>query len=218
MIPLIDHRADQTPVRHQGTRSTCAAFATTAAHEWMCGDAPDLSEESALWSAKKVDGWPGTERTSVVAALVGINNDGQAETADWPYGQPLWTDGPPEPASDPERRRRPGTWRQIGNTVADIEAALVAGSVILTVAVQPTVWRDAADDGLIDYEDDAPSADVHAVLGVGIARDDPEGPDALDWVVFKNSWGDLWGDAGYGYLSSDYVEHHLLAAHALEAA
>ncbi len=184
----------------------------------MCGDAPDLSEESAIWSAKKIDPWPGIDATSVNAALTGIGTDGQAHSAEWPYGRPRWTNGPPDAAADPDRRRRPGPWRQIGTTVADIEAALSAGAVILSVAVQPTIWRDAADDGLVDHDDVAPTADAHAVLGVGIARDDPDGRDARDWVVFKNSWGDHWGDAGYGYLSADYLDRHLLAAHALQAA
>src|SRR3954447_22450185 len=89
-----DFRAAQTAVRFQGGRSTCAVFATTAAHEWMSGDGPDLSEEDALWSAKQYDGIPG-EATWVEFALVGLTNHGQALTEDWPYGNPLYSEGRP---------------------------------------------------------------------------------------------------------------------------
>jgi len=217
VTPRIDHRSVQTPVRQQGNRRTCVAFATSAAHEWMCGDAPDLSEESAVWSAKKFDPWPDTDATTVHAALTGIRSDGQATSEDWPYGQPLWNAGPPAPASNPDRRRRPGDWRQIGTDLANIEAALGASAVILTVAMQPTIWRDAAHDGHVDHDESAPTAGAHAVLGVGIARDD-HGVDGQDWVMIKNSWSERWGEDGYGYLSAGYLDRHLLAAHALEAA
>lgn len=36
--------------------------------------------------------------------------------------------------------------------------------------------------------------------------------DAGDWLQFRNSWGPGWGDEGFGYLSQDYLDHHLVDA------
>jgi len=46
----------------------------------------------------------------------------------------------------------------------------------------------------------------HAVLLVGY--DDYE-----QNFIFKNSWGNKWGDVGYGLLPYSYVLDHTLAAH-----
>ena len=58
-VPPVDLRALMAPVRDQGQRGTCLAFAVTAAHEVgrSGGSSPeDLSEEALYWGCKRTDG------------------------------------------------------------------------------------------------------------------------------------------------------------------
>src|SRR5690349_3511394 len=72
----IDLRSSLSSVRDQGARSTCLAFAVTAAHETIRSDRngviEDLSEEVLYWGCKQVDGdrEPGSVFSSASAALM----------------------------------------------------------------------------------------------------------------------------------------------------
>jgi hypothetical protein len=90
----------------------------------------------------------------------------------------------------------------------EIASALdAARPVVLTVGVVTTVWF--AGGPLIDAEPGAKTPSTHAVLAVGAL----EAPDRL---IIKNSWGEEWGEHGYGYLTRRYVDHYALRAHRLE--
>lgn len=209
-----DLRAAQTPVRYQGDRPTCAAFAVTAGHEWMSHDRPDLSEEDALWSAKQYDGIAG-EATWVHCVLHGITRHGQALSEDWPYANPYYSAGPPSAAADPARRRRCGPSQAApACTVEEVAAVLLAGHApVLTVAFVPATWAAATTDGWVD-DPAPPVAGAHAVVGVGCIRATGDHPDA---VIFKNSWSERWGQQGYGFLSARYLATHHRHTDVLEA-
>jgi len=209
-----DFRTVQTEVRTQGERSTCAVFAVTAAHEWMAGNRPDLSEEDALYSAKRIEASPG-DATWVSSALRGIEGEGQALSEDWRYGKPHHTKGRPVAATNPTRRRRCGPIGEDGATsVADLAGLLVSGrAVILTVRFVPATWAAARAGGWID-DPIPPMSGGHAVLAVGCLRARASRPDA---VVFKNSWSDSWGEQGYGFMTNRYLKAHHQYTDLLEA-
>jgi C1A family cysteine protease len=211
--PAVSFRDAQTPVRDQGPRPTCAAFAVTAAHEWMRGDGADLSEESCLWSADTLGG-PNGGSTSVQLGLEGISADGQAFERHWPYGNPAWPAPPPTSAADRTNRVGPGDWRALGRaTFAEIRKALdQRAAVICSLRFVPFAWYGVADDAVVDAPPGEITTDGHAVLAIGIR---PWG--AGEVIEIKNSWGDGWGDSGYGYLADTYWTRYGKAAFALAA-
>jgi Papain family cysteine protease len=212
--PHHDFRSLQTAVRYQGSRQTCAVFASTAAHEWMAGDLPDLSEEDALLSAKTLE--PGSgEAIWVATALEGINGEGQALSMDWPYGEPHFTQGRPSAASDPKRRRQSGATRSVqARTGSDIAALLAPRcAAVITVGFVPSTWANAVADGWID-DPSPPLAGAHAVLAVGHLGAGEGRPEAL---IIKNSWSCEWGSNGYGFVTDRYLESHLRHTDVLEA-
>jgi C1A family cysteine protease len=208
-------RHDQTPVRDQGDRPTCAVFAVTAAHEAMRSDGIDLSEESGLWSANRVSG--GTPPHATVAnTLRGIRADGQARESDWPYGSPRHPAGPPPAAAKRDNRFVPGSSRQLSSLkVAALEQVLRGGeAVMLTFAFVRQAWSIARNDGFVDA---APGQHVetgHAVLATGMGK----WHTGATVIEFKNSWDSDWGDDGYGYLSKDYWTRYGRKAFALAIA
>lgn len=210
---MIDHRPAQTPVRQQGDRPTCVGFAVSAAHEWMAADATVRSPEDVIWAAHQAGSPAGREDTSVDFALVGLSTHEHATETAWPYGMPPWPADRPAAATAPINRRPLPAWRRLPSTSASkIAVELAAGmAVVLTVRVVVAAWL--APGGVVDAEAGRKSPGVHAVLAVGSVAD---GSSDAQQIVIKNSWGPAWGDAGFGFLTSRYLDAYGVVAHAME--
>src|SRR5579871_6198034 len=89
MTHAIDLRQLQAPIKDQGRRGTCVAFAATAAHEALrSGGADDLCEEFLYWAARQRDGLPrATEGTTLAAAAGALADLGQPPEGHWPYDE-----------------------------------------------------------------------------------------------------------------------------------
>jgi hypothetical protein len=204
-------RALLPPVRDQGQRGTCVAFAVTAAHEVAraagAAVAEDLSEEALFWGCKLIDGnWNSGTRFRSAAAAIGAT--GQPLEAVWPYvprrASGIQYDPPTQPTD---------TWytSSLGTTSSDLaslRATLDGGRpVVLGITVFDTLFAPSAVGRI-----DAPAAGSraqgrHAVLA--IAHD----PTA---VLIRNSWGTTWALGGYGWLSNEYAEKHVNEAWVLQ--
>lgn len=162
-----------------------------------------------MWAAHQVAEVPGREETTVSWALEGLARHDHATETAWPYGTPRWSAGRPPATLDVGNRRRLPSWRDLGRaSFHEVSDELDAGRpIILTVAVVPAAWYH--DDVLIDAEPTQKTPGNHAVLAVGAL----DGPERL---IVKNSWGDDWGEHGYGYLTRRYYDHYALRAHLLE--
>lgn len=210
---VIDHRPAQTPVRQQGDRFTCVGFAVSAAHEWVAADATVRSPEDVIWAAHQAGSPAVREDTSVEFALIGLSAHEHATETAWPYGMPPWPADRPAAATAAINRRALPPWRRLPSTSASsVTAELAAGiAVVLTVRVVVAAWQ--AMDGVVDAEAGRKSPGLHAVLAVGALAD---GTGNTQQIVIKNSWGPAWGDAGFGSLSSRYLDSYGVVAHAME--
>jgi hypothetical protein len=180
----------------------------------MHADGADLSEEWCLWSADKLD--PSTDgSTSVQLGLAAIAADGQAREDHWPYGQPGWPAEPPALAAEATNRVVPGLWRPLGlATVGEIRSTLQRGAaVICSLRFVPGAWFEIGEDAVVDAAPGEITAAGHAVLATGVRSWGL----AREVIEFKNSWGDGWGDGGYGYLADTYWARYGKAAFALAA-
>ncbi|MBS1888296.1 MAG: C1 family peptidase [Actinobacteria bacterium] len=209
---MIDLQARQLPVRNQGDRPTCVAFAVSGAHDWMGGDGVERSPEDAMWAAhrvmpREIEG----EETSVHHALEGLRQYEHAGEAAWPYGAPRWNEGRPEAALDPKNRISPPEWRRLEEmAIPVIRNELVSErAVVLTLGVVRRVWLGG--DGMIDSPAGEKVPGNHAVLVVG-ASEDGESEQTLK---VRNSWGPRWGHGGYGLISERYLGAYGICAHSI---
>jgi C1A family cysteine protease len=193
------------PIRDQGQRGTCVAFAVTAGHEVSRGPASnpdDLSEEALYWGCKRTDGnWhAGTPFTSAQTA---IRRWGQPLEAQWSYnhGQADGVEIKLPAGMNTNGWFRSGL-RRVSVAVADVQTFLAAGTpVILGLRVFDTLFRPAKDGRVQDPPPRAPQRGLHAVLAVG------HEPGA---ILIRNSWGAGWAIGGYGWITDTYVSKFVM--------
>lgn len=205
-VDVIDHRSRLSPIRDQGERGTCVAFAATAGNELLRRSDIDLSEEFLYWSCKQRNGFLG-EGTTMVAAIAALKEVGQPLEQYCPYvSHHSCVHGDYKPSAHAfanalEFRIASGERHSVG--VRELQRHLIQGqAVVLVLRLYPGFYRASGgvipQPGAEDYD-----LGTHAVLLVGYhgRATEPEG-----YLIFRNSWGDEWGDSGYGYLPYAYFE------------
>jgi C1A family cysteine protease len=191
------------PVRQQGRRQSCLAFASSTAHEYRAGIAEHLSVEYLFYHA--VERTPGKDPASgatLAAAAGALADEGQPVETAWPYtASPVtpWT--PPTIASSLYRRRM-----VLGNLGFDDIMTLLDGghAVVLGVVITDAFYRPDAFGRIGDVNPDAERGG-HAMLAVGHGSQ----VDGTNFLLIRNSWGQSWGVGGYGWLSRAYIARQL---------
>jgi hypothetical protein len=212
----------QTPVKDQGGRGTCVAFAIVGAIEAgynANGQLVDLSEEDAFSTLKMQRSCD--DGTFVeLFQLSQLSGAGVSLESDWPYSKDRRDIGCPRasiprPAravqnakwaptqfwSSPRRNDLAQDTGEVANNPRHIEAWLATGH---EVYIAVGVANNLGARGVIDVELDERGEPMgswagHAMLIVGY--------DKADGGTFevKNSWGTAVGDGGYIKLSYDYL-------------
>jgi C1A family cysteine protease len=165
----------------------------------------DLSEEFLYYYCKKRDGLArGVAGTTLAAAAASLAADGQPLESLYPYRPTESRTSATLPSviavADAKSRTCTGL-RQLGLTIATLEAALRAATPVVAVMD----WYSnsyGAPNGRIDVPKGGDRLlGRHAVLIVDVDDDSRPG----DYTItFKNSWGTRWGDSGFGHFSSEY--------------
>lgn len=190
------------PVRDQGQRPTCLAFAASDAHAALRGPWEPLSCEYAFFSAQKRAGRSPHGGATLSTMLETLRQDGQPHEAGWPYlvvvpaDLSLWQ----PPAGLKPLFRRAGA---AGNgTVDAILAELDQDRAVLVLMRLSRSFDWIGADHIVD-----PGANEqpeflrrHAVVAVG--HGEAKGQRA---VLVRNSWGTGWGDGGHGWLTEKFL-------------
>jgi hypothetical protein len=210
---VIELQAKPLPVRQQEDRGTCVGFATAAAHELVRSEEEVLSPEDVMWAAHELMGRATGDETSVELALFGLDAEEEATEAAWPYGNPHWSSGRPEPALQATNRRSLPAWRRLeAVSIPVLRRELQSGAaIILTIGVVKPVWLDPPN-GLIDAGPEGPVRGNHAVAVVGASDE----KDSVQLLRIKNSWGERWAEEGYASITERYLLSYSICAHALE--
>lgn len=200
-----DLRNDLLPVRHQGGRQSCLAFATSTAHEHLGRHAEALSVEYLYFHAvARTAGANPDAGCTMDAAAAALSEEGQPFEAEWAYQPtqlypPKWA----PPVSVGTLRRATMSIR--APIIEEICGILDAGStVVLGLLITDAFWfPDAA--GIVPMRAPDIERGGHAVLAVGHGRDET----GKRLVLIRNSWGDRWGMAGHAWLAEPYLARQL---------
>ncbi len=231
----VDLREGMTPVKHQGERNTCSAFAATALAEFVLGRATgsewDLSESFAYWAGKKVapdsdevrDLYAGIDGLAGFLAVEAFA-EGAMRERDWPYERRNWLqtgDARCARAQDgglatecftgsppADRRRLPYRFATEYVERRDIANHLLRERTPVVVNI---FWYP----GLVDSDGTVRRVPTDAERSACVKRGQGCGGHvvllvgydaAVETFVFRNSWGTSWGRSGYGTLPEAYLE------------
>lgn len=199
----VDLRPKLLPVRDQGRRQSCLAFASSTAHEHQASPGEHLSVEYLFFHA--VERTPGKNPcagTTMLATAEALAQAGQPLETVWPYTPDQMT-----PWSPPTLSTAPLKTKMVPSKLgfADLILALDQGNpVVLGLVITDAFFRPDGH-GLVPDRDPDPERGGHAVLAIGHGH----APNGLPAILIRNSWGAGWGVAGHAWLSDAYLARHL---------
>lgn len=209
MIAKIDIRDLIGPVRDQGRRPTCLAFAATAAHETHHQLRQLLCPEWLYYHAVMRAGDPPDAGSTLNDTATVLSFDGQPEETHWPYcGDVL-----PYPWAPP---LNPTVLYRADSSIIALDCDGVRSALNKGVS---TIFAMLTDQTLLDWShrsgfpiitDTPPPYDNesgHAVLVVGHGELNSE-----PHFLIRNSWGPGWGDDGHAWISEDYAKARVYGA------
>ena len=202
---IVDLRSQFGPIRDQGPRPTCMAFAASDAHSFARQSPDSLSAEYAYFHA--VQRRSHTDRTTGVsfpAMVEAISLDGQPVEAGWPYNLGL---GPTDdwiPPDDPGKLFYRGA-DPLSSELGAIYDRLDGGqAVIVGMQVGLSFFELDSGEGL-NAPATEPALGTHALVVVGYGQVNKH-----RCLLVRNSWGVGWADHGYGWIHENYMKPRLL--------
>lgn len=211
-IPVrFDLRTQLPSIRDQGERGTCVAFAVTALHEVAQKLhnhlSLDLSEEALYWSCKRIDG-NHDSGTSLLSSTLALASPGQPPENTWPYdGSRDDTNSqylPPGGNLDPNTCRR-ASLVPMRFSKSRIKRELASGHAIVAGIILSRGFVTTQTGWIPMPTSNKELIGGHAIAIVGYDTTVSQGELTL---IFRNSWGEEWGDSGYGYLPSAYLAQY----------
>lgn len=195
----LDLRSRLGPVRFQGDRPTCLAFAASAGHEYVRA-APEtvLSPEFLVYAAMARGADP-SRGIPMDLAADSLTDEGQCLETLWPYdpGRDTLNPGyaPTAAALADSRTRLIDHYQVIANpSISTIKAAAASADAAVLGMEYHLSARELGPDARIPIPTpDDPPLGEHTYLVAGY-DDDREA------LLLRNSWGPSWGDGGYGWL------------------
>ena len=213
----LDLTDSMTPVRNQGSEGSCAGFATAVGvkeyqEQIDYGHRVSLSPRYIYEKAKIIS--KHTEGTTLKACMEVITKDGVCEDKLWPYiakdvGSPA-----PNAAKNAEKFKILN-YARITN-IEELKQALIQfGATLIGITVFKGMMSDACNKtGIVPDPNCFERMNVlggHALCAVGFNDKSPYYKND-GHIKFKNSWGEEWGEKGYGYLSYKYITKNMLDA------
>ncbi len=207
----VDLRGEFGPVRDQGRRPTCLAFAASDSHAGVRAGWEPLSCEFAFYHAQHRAGRSPVQGAELGAMLEALRVDGQPVEAGWRYLDAV----PPDlaawvpPISVGERFARDGVVG--GGDLGGVRSRLAAGCPVIVLTMLSRSFFMPAE-GLVDA---APGelpepGQRHALVAVGFGR-----VLGMPAILVRNSWGAAWGVDGHAWLTDRFLEPRLFATAAL---
>ena len=209
MLPKkVDYTPKMSPIRDQGQAGTCVGFAVASGmKEYQelldYQKLVELSPRFVYSEAKKIDGMPEEEGTTIRASMQVLKKQGICQEQFWPY-QPHQQDKPKQGAQANAKKFRVITYARILN-LNELRLSLFSkGPAVLGIEVFEGMMKTKTGIVPLPKKNDV-ALGGHAIAACGY-------DDKKKSIKFKNSWSTKWGNKGFGYLSYEYIERYMMDA------
>lgn len=216
LIPTgVDHRADMSPIRDQGGRGTCTAFAFMGAVEAFPNVRTDMSEQYLFHEGQRKAGQPYSTHKGLLPTIAAqVGTEGLVTEDKMPYTASYPPDNETIPAAAVSAPKyKVAEWVFIPNSGLTgpsirntnyIETLLKQGYNIPFWT--QVAWYGSHTNDVIDVvmtgtganKKPAASGGDHEMVIIGYNA--PE-----KYFIVRNSWGTGFGHSGYAYMSYDYI-------------
>ncbi len=181
-----------TPVKSQGSRPWCTAFAQVAVIENMVrhgfGEIVNLSE---------IDHWDHYQEYAIVPSIEASRTTMIVPETSWPYY------GSPISGYRSTAIAKITSWRSLTKRSQVWDALRAQHPVHLGVDLNNS-WNAPGKGGRISVGSGFIGGHAMAIVGY---QDDPT-YEGAGYFLIKNSWGSKWGDLGYARMPYDYCKYH----------
>lgn len=215
----VDHRKDCSAIEDQGQLGSCTANACIGMVEYMerraGGQHIDGSRLFLYKATRKLLGWTGDTGAFLRTTMKALVHFGIPPEEVWPYEVSTY-DQEPDPFMyayaantkaisylrlDPPDHTPAEILKDVKAVVSHGYAVMFGFSVYSSLKTDPDIPFPTSKDRL---------EGGHAVLIVGYDDDHPcinglRGSTKKGALLIRNSWGQDWGDDGYGWLPYDYI-------------
>ncbi|MFH1779140.1 MAG: C1 family peptidase [Candidatus Omnitrophota bacterium] len=204
----VDYTQKMSPIRNQQTEGTCVGFAVASGmKEYQ--ESLDyqklvlLSPRFVYSEAKKIDGMPGLEGTTIRVSMQVLKKTGVCQEKFWPYSAHQ-KDKPKVGAKANAQKFRIITYARILN-LNELRLSLFSkGPCVLGIEVFEGMLKTKTGVVPLPKRNET-SLGGHAIAACGY-------DDEKKIIKFKNSWSTRWGDKGFGYLSYEYIQRYMMDA------
>lgn len=189
---ITDLRSFDTPIRNQGSRPWCTAFATIGAMENLAkriyGIGLDLSEIHHFKSY-------GVYQTT--PSLNAAKTQGLIDEEAWPYY------GNRKLGAGSKIRSRLTDSKKIQLTLSDVVQSIQSQQPVVINLIVNSSFMNPKSGGIV-----VPGGlqhGGHAIALTGVVLDQRVASGG--YFIIKNSWGSSWGNQGYGYIPFSYCKY-----------
>jgi len=130
-----------------------------------------------------------------------INNIGYCNETQWPYDITKFTEKPLQDCYDYARKHKSLSYKHVQQDETHIKSVLNMGfPIVFGISVYESFEsEEVSKTGIVPLpEKSERMLGGHAIVLVGYDEE-------KRLFTFRNSWGENWGDKGYGYLPFEYV-------------
>ena len=204
-------------VKNQSHRGTCSVFALVGLIEFeranALGERVPLSVEYLNWAANRIEG-VSADGSFFHYAIDGLSEYGICADDYMPYASRFSDKNEPSEAAKRDAEGRKGgkqVWIKRWNPecgltpeqLEEVRRQLDADHPVAIGFLWPKSDKGFSERGELPVVERDEVFDGHSVLIVGY-EDDPEKPGG-GCLIFKNSYGESFGDKGYGYVPYKYA-------------
>lgn len=165
----------------------------------------DLSRLDLYYKSRVLEGTPGSDSGATIRDAMKAGARGVVAEPVWPYGDgSTFATVPQAEATAPVFKLK--SYLAVPNFDAIKQSLALGYPVCFGIDVYDSFLSNtAAATGMIPMPGPGESVQGgHALRAVGYR-------DSIQCVIFANSWGEGWGDKGYGYIPYDYLRSTMAA-------